>query len=66
MRDCEECGEEIESGRLKALPHTKFCIHCQRQQELQGKFPKHMMVQRDVYKNGGEIEESETKIVRGN
>ena len=26
---CEECGEEIGAGRLKAMPLAKLCISCQ-------------------------------------
>ena len=25
---CENCGREIGSARLEALPHTTFCIEC--------------------------------------
>ncbi len=31
---CEECGEDISEGRLKARPITTFCIDCKRKQEL--------------------------------
>ena len=30
---CEECGEEITEGRLKARPVTTFCIDCKEEQE---------------------------------
>ena len=30
---CEECGEEITEGRLKARPVTTFCIGCKEEQE---------------------------------
>ena len=30
---CEECGDEIGSGRLKAMPLAKLCIACQSQNE---------------------------------
>jgi phage/conjugal plasmid C-4 type zinc finger TraR family protein len=26
---CEECGTEIPSARLKAIPNAKYCIICQ-------------------------------------
>jgi len=26
---CIECGLEIGAERLKILPHTKVCVHCQ-------------------------------------
>jgi DnaK suppressor protein len=30
---CEECGEEISEGRLKARPVTTLCINCKKKQE---------------------------------
>src|SRR5688572_27557913 len=27
--DCEECGEEIPLGRLKAMPFAELCVSCQ-------------------------------------
>ncbi|MBW1923447.1 MAG: RNA polymerase-binding protein DksA [Deltaproteobacteria bacterium] len=30
---CEECGEEIAEGRLKARPVTTLCIDCKTKQE---------------------------------
>ena len=27
--DCEECGEEIPLGRLKAMPYAEYCVACQ-------------------------------------
>ncbi|HUU43672.1 MAG TPA: TraR/DksA family transcriptional regulator [Planctomycetota bacterium] len=30
---CEECGKAIPKTRLKALPHAKLCIACQRTHE---------------------------------
>lgn len=30
---CEECGEEISAGRLKARPVTTLCIECKEEQE---------------------------------
>jgi DnaK suppressor protein len=30
---CEECGEEIGEGRLKARPVTTLCIDCKMEQE---------------------------------
>ncbi|MEV5692082.1 TraR/DksA family transcriptional regulator [Micromonospora globbae] len=29
---CERCGEPIPLGRLKALPHARYCAPCQRHQ----------------------------------
>ncbi|MFN7135435.1 MAG: TraR/DksA family transcriptional regulator [Myxococcales bacterium] len=26
---CEECGEDIGSGRLKAMPYAPLCVSCQ-------------------------------------
>ncbi len=34
---CEECGEEISEGRLKARPVTTLCIKCKQEQEKQEK-----------------------------
>lgn len=31
---CEDCGVEIGSGRLKALPFAKRCLSCQHQVEV--------------------------------
>jgi DnaK suppressor protein len=30
---CEECGDEIGGGRLKAMPLAKLCVNCQSQME---------------------------------
>ena len=27
--ECEECGEEIAPGRLKAMPYAELCVGCQ-------------------------------------
>lgn len=27
--ECEECGEEIALGRLKAMPYAELCVACQ-------------------------------------
>ena len=27
--ECEECGEEIAAGRLKAMPYAELCVACQ-------------------------------------
>lgn len=34
---CEECGEDISEGRLKARPVTTLCIACKQEQEKQEK-----------------------------
>lgn len=26
---CEECGEDIVEGRLKAMPYAEYCVACQ-------------------------------------
>ena len=40
--ECEECGEPVEQGRLKALPFTRVCVECQsrleREQKIKGRF----------------------------
>jgi RNA polymerase-binding protein DksA len=30
---CQGCGEGIPKARLKAKPHAKYCIECQRKEE---------------------------------
>ena len=37
---CEECGEQIEPARLKAMPLAKFCLDCQSQLEKETKLQK--------------------------
>lgn len=32
--ECEECGEEIGTERLKVLPYTTLCVECKANQEL--------------------------------
>jgi DnaK suppressor protein len=27
--ECEECGDEIVLGRLRAMPYAEFCVACQ-------------------------------------
>lgn len=27
--ECEECGEELPLGRLRAMPYAEFCVACQ-------------------------------------
>ena len=34
---CEECGEDITDGRLKARPVTTLCIDCKEEQEKKEK-----------------------------
>lgn len=40
--ECEECGDPIEEGRLKALPFTRVCVECQsrleREQRIRGTY----------------------------
>ncbi len=31
---CQKCGERIEWARLEALPQARFCLRCQRRQEI--------------------------------
>jgi len=31
---CETCGKKINKERLKAVPHAKLCIECQREEEV--------------------------------
>ena len=30
VRCCNECGDEIGARRLRAMPRTLLCLHCQR------------------------------------
>lgn len=32
--ECEICGKKINKERLKAVPHAKLCIECQREEEI--------------------------------
>ena len=32
-RLCEDCGDEIGTRRLRAMPRAKLCLHCQRTAE---------------------------------
>lgn len=32
-RECEDCGEDIETARLQAVPKAKRCIMCERSRE---------------------------------
>jgi RNA polymerase-binding protein DksA len=33
---CDSCGKPIPKGRLKAMPHARFCISCLNEQEQGG------------------------------
>ena len=37
---CEDCGEDISEGRLKARPVTTLCIQCKQEQEQREKARK--------------------------
>jgi len=37
---CENCGEEINHLRLRAMPFAKYCVKCQEEQE-KNKPPRH-------------------------
>lgn len=56
--ECEECGEPIEEGRLKALPFTRVCVECQsrleREQRIKGRFEEESGL-------GGIVEKSENE-----
>jgi len=30
---CEDCGQEIDTARLKAIPYARLCLECQRKRE---------------------------------
>jgi len=40
---CEECGEEIGIGRLKARPVTTLCITCKSSQEIEERKAKRVV-----------------------
>jgi len=40
---CEECGEEIGIGRLKARPVTTLCITCKSSQEIEERKSKRVV-----------------------
>ena len=31
--ECVICGDPIPEARLKAIPGTKYCVHCKREME---------------------------------
>ena len=35
--DCQSCGKKISPQRLKAVPHTLYCVPCQEQEEKRSK-----------------------------
>ncbi len=56
---CEECGDEIGGGRLKAMPLAKSCVTCQSQVEkekVQNRFAEEKLDQSLI----GETAEEET------
>jgi len=42
---CEECDDEIEEGRLKAMPYAQFCVECQHKKDP----PKVLPTRRSVF-----------------
>ena len=32
---CDSCEEEIPEGRLEAVPHTRYCVRCQNEKEVE-------------------------------
>jgi DnaK suppressor protein len=36
---CEACGKDIPLGRLRNLPHARFCVPCQRRAAQRGSAP---------------------------
>ena len=34
---CDQCGKEIQSGRLEALPYAAFCLECKAKQAKNGR-----------------------------
>ncbi len=37
---CESCEGEITEARLKAMPFTRLCVHCQQEQERRAKLER--------------------------
>ena len=33
---CESCSKAIPKARLKAVPHARYCVECQRKEEHEG------------------------------
>jgi DnaK suppressor protein len=31
---CQECGKQITTARLEAVPHARFCIECKEKEEI--------------------------------
>jgi DnaK suppressor protein len=31
---CQECGKQISTARLEAVPHARFCIECKEKEEI--------------------------------
>ncbi len=31
---CQECGKQISTARLEAVPHARFCIQCKEKEEI--------------------------------
>ena len=31
--ECEDCGDPLPFGRLKAMPYVEFCVECQGKQD---------------------------------
>ena len=31
---CQECGKQITTARLEAVPHARFCIQCKEKEEI--------------------------------
>lgn len=64
MTQCEECDEEINEKRLKAMPHTRLCVFCQKFLENNGGYALHKL---DVQSKTrcGEIDTTEQILVRG-
>jgi RNA polymerase-binding transcription factor DksA len=40
--ECQSCGDEIEPGRIKAVPHATRCIECETSHQLLQKRNSHI------------------------
>ncbi len=63
VKECLECGDEINPRRVKANPRAALCIGCQQELENNGGYPLHVM---DVQAKSkcGDVDETVSTIVR--
>jgi DnaK suppressor protein len=49
--ECEECGCEINKKRLKIIPFTRYCVHCQEEIEKRAIFTEEPAEDNLMYKD---------------